>query len=826
MAVVAAMEEREVTVDSPQTLATAAGSEDRAATEAQAARRLKAETGATEETSPLWPTWSQRGRSTPTRRVAIPDLPAIQAKVVILGPAAPEISLDRRNKAPMAHRGQTARLRTTANAGRTARSILSSAVDGLSAMPPPPVEQRDCRSSFPPWETPDLAQCIAGQLASFAKWAGLAEDLKRRLCLIFGLLTREALDRPAEPPFSGLSFINASGLPFQWVLRFAPSGANFGFLCEVGVPGDHPQKRLALSLERLRLACESCRFREPEWLPKVLTYLVPQEDRLWPDHWRSGMWIGVAPSDQGILLKPYFNLNHGRARDRWLRVGWVLKMLGRQKALERLCGLSKLAPADSSIVGLAIDVLPRGAAGRVKIYFRSGRVGLNWLAQWYDAIGQTNAVAELRRGLDLFPWLGRDPYPDAAFTLSVEFHPDSSAVSLKTDLAITKWMPSDDCIAAGASSLITAVGGARKEFERALNAIGTWPPSDLSASVLRFVGLGSESDGSSHVNVYLEPPLSSPVRHVPRMKGHSLQYSICAALEFLMSRMHNASWTDFRLPVGRSQSWVTAYVLARLAEVPHQWVRGETLWLIEESLKWLVAHQSSAGGWGYNSTVCDDADSTSWAIIALRHHERPIPPVALEMLRRCATNDGFATYPEGSSPGKAWALTVPDVTAVAMNAAGWPPDAAERFVSRWLQPNGLLPAYWWTSQFYTWAALLDHDEDLNHLIATAILREQLRRWTPESSFEAALMLSCMLRLGMAEASGVVRRLLQAQQPDGSWRSSALLRLTAPEVSDPWNRINAGPLYCDENRVFTTATVIAAIGRFYKARGIESKQLTL
>src|SRR5260370_14957741 len=70
-----------------------------------------------------------------------------------------------------------------------------------------------------------LGSLIEGQLDRllpiYAPDAATAQTVRR----LFWLLTAESLDRLAAPPFGGLSFINANGLPFQWVqLGLAGSG--------------------------------------------------------------------------------------------------------------------------------------------------------------------------------------------------------------------------------------------------------------------------------------------------------------------------------------------------------------------------------------------------------------------------------------------------------------------------------------------------------------------------------------------------------------------------------------------------------------------------
>ena len=344
----------------------------------------------------------------------------------------------------------------------------------------------------------------------------------------------------------------------------------------------------------------------------------------------------MASADTGILLKPYLNLNRGTARERWMRAGWLLKNLGRVESLERLCAISHRVSANSWPVGLAFDILPNGEPGRMKIYFRSGAVGPDWLAKWHEATGYRAHAAKLRACLDLFPWTGSKTYPDGAFTLSLEFHPDGT-VSLKTDLAVTKWIANDGQSLTACEVLIERIGADPAGLKSAMAAIGAPPIGNASGDVMRFAGLGLEPDGSCHVNVYIAPPCGPTRTAARRGTVHtSTRDAKEKALSFLLAARTNGHWRDFRLSTGKSGAWVTAYVLAHLDKMKE----------VEESLDWLLNKRTPGGGWGYNAGVENDCNSTSWAIIALRRHGRKVPPEAFDVLHRCERSDGFTTYPK------------------------------------------------------------------------------------------------------------------------------------------------------------------------------------
>jgi hypothetical protein len=86
-----------------------------------------------------------------------------------------------------------------------------------------------------------------------------------------------------------------------------------------------------------------------------------------------------------------------------------------------------------------------------------------------------------------------------------------------------------------------------------------------------------------------------------------------------------------------------------------------------------------------------------------------------------------------------------------------------------------------------------------------------------NAFERALLLDSLLRAqGGARSCRVdalVEHLVAEQLPDGSWRSAPVLRVTHRECASPWERTDAGSLYADPRRLFTSATVLSALCRF-------------
>ncbi len=351
-----------------------------------------------------------------------------------------------------------------------------------------------------------LYEIVQKQLHALEQWANLPEKISWHLNKVFEMLTFEALMRSPNPPFSGLAQINPDGLPFQWSLCIDNNRPSVRFLCESGVPGTHSRLRYELSLEKLETLCNLLDIPILDWLKAFVHHAMPRYEE-WPGEWFSALWFAVGASPEGILFKLYLNIKSGNAFERWKRIGWVLKALGREPSLQTLCRLSGTVSKDSWPSGLAVDILPDGKPGRVKAYFESAEVQHEWLENWYSAIGARSFVPYVNKMLEVFPRAKGGPYPEMAFFVSLEFLPDE-LVGLKTDLAISRWMGSDFKVVEAIKDLLTYARLDDSHYISWLDAIGAWPPSRNECKTHQLVGFGFEPDGTYHVNVYCEPPVS------------------------------------------------------------------------------------------------------------------------------------------------------------------------------------------------------------------------------------------------------------------------------------------------------------------------------
>lgn len=307
-------------------------------------------------------------------------------------------------------------------------------------------------------------------------------------------------------------------------------------------------------------------------------------------------------------------------------------------------------------------------------------------------------------------------------------------------------------------------------------------------------------------------------------------------------------WRDFRTLAGESGVWVSAFVVARIGGVAGRRAA------VRRARAAIAGAQHVTGGWSFGGEVPPDADSTAWALMALRG-SRALSPAgrerAAEFLGGQRAGDGYATYsPDGAIAAfigarerdvSGWTSEHPDVTAAVL-AAG-PPGVGEAEALRLLGAlvarqtgAGWWPAYWWRSSLYTPAllvrALARRGRRLpaasEALLLEAFARQQLADGgyplggaAEADPFSTALAVDTLSRLE-GEAARVlcarsVDALLAAQLSDGGWHGDYQLRIPPPGVQSPrqverWTRGGGGggSFVLDRDGVFATAQACAAL----------------
>jgi hypothetical protein len=291
-------------------------------------------------------------------------------------------------------------------------------------------------------------------------------------------------------------------------------------------------------------------------------------------------------------------------------------------------------------------------------------------------------------------------------------------------------------------------------------------------------------------------------------------------------------WKDFSVFGRTSDEWITAYTAAALAEtgISEACDAADTGW------RFLTADQSVAPtGLGYNREAPRDADSTQWgcrlSVLLGRASDEWFRRAIEFLAKRCLRPDGgVATYASADSlpieirsntrgAAEGWTCSHVCVTA----AAAWLKELLvcgdlTGFLTRTQSLEGYWGSYWWIDREYATAMAL---ESLSRHSLKQELIDQAAVWLKKrppgtSSFKLALRI-IGISAAKDHAEALLSRLLALQLADGSWASSARMRIPPLNLRHPdlrWNWDEAsdgfGGIVLDRARVFTTATAVRAL----------------
>jgi hypothetical protein len=305
----------------------------------------------------------------------------------------------------------------------------------------------------------------------------------------------------------------------------------------------------------------------------------------------------------------------------------------------------------------------------------------------------------------------------------------------------------------------------------------------------------------------------------------ALERAIEAALGYILNgQRKDGSWVDWRLPAGESDAWTTAYVGYQFRLLPAS-LRARAAAAVDVASKWLLNASFTDGGWGYNTAVGTDADSTAYAILCLSSSGRPVPEKSYRCLRKFQCSDGgFSTYIHERGIDS-WVVSHPDVSPIALLALltkySHESPAVRRgidYVSMQRNPSGLWNSFWWNSFLYSTKVNLSLLKTVRVQFDTARMKKNLSLVRPQNAFEMALLVSILLcsdsDAATVTACQFADQLIQAQLSDGSWRSERILRVTKRDCFQPWNDRQSGTLFSDPNRLFTSSTVLEGLSKVH------------
>lgn len=327
----------------------------------------------------------------------------------------------------------------------------------------------------------------------------------------------------------------------------------------------------------------------------------------------------------------------------------------------------------------------------------------------------------------------------------------------------------------------------------------------------------------------VKTPPAPAVAPKSRAISVNVEGAIEAATAFLIAARNQAGWwLDYDgFSEGPADEWVTAYVALALHHGADAHGRDAA------ARAWHLLKARARHGWGWNFLQPADADSTIWGLrlaSALGESETREACEATDFLRRHMRSDGgvatyrpdvYAHWSDGKLVNPAWYEAHACVTAAAaqLSGLGFAPLGHLRDSQ---SEDGDWRGYWWQSERYATALAAealaakgdagDEDRVRRAIQATRMWleREEAADRLRQRPFEAAWALRTLLLKPSAAIEAVERlvsQLLAAQYDDGSWCASATLAI-------PNRRGDIVPAI-DNRRCFTTATVLEALGRFYR-----------
>lgn len=303
----------------------------------------------------------------------------------------------------------------------------------------------------------------------------------------------------------------------------------------------------------------------------------------------------------------------------------------------------------------------------------------------------------------------------------------------------------------------------------------------------------------------------------------SIYKSLDKAFTFIENqKQKDGSWRDFYSNFhGQSIDWVTAYVANRLID------SGVALRHLKKTAKFLANRQIN-GGWGYNDIAPQDADSTANTLEFLSNYtndfKKEIDDGIQFLLAHQTESGGFKTYTERNlraserfskeSNLEGWCNECVDVTLNATRALNQFEDYklstenAKKYLDN-LVKRDYIHSYWWESDIPVKIEIMKYYDD-NYNKILKIYKNQ-NNITP---YLKSLLINKLDYREKELKNNIISQLIYSQKPDGSWESGAILRFPHPSNKEPWsNSLMWRDSGKDQNRIFTTATIIAELSKF-------------
>jgi hypothetical protein len=630
-----------------------------------------------------------------------------------------------------------------------------------------------------------------------ARVAGqLVEVCEERLNLIYERVLAVAGDGEHSP--LGPSGLNNDGTPLQLVLVSSQSSFDVRLIGDPCTFLGAGENRLHGSIEALRrILAENNVADFSKLSEESLLTVLPATPEARASYANGFVWLALSLRRPGIGF--------------YLEAGPLGQAPGWEAALELLRKVTMAPPKTVELIeGLKTKtrVASVGVEGtnhansRLKIYFR---------------LAQPTSLPEL--GVDLFTARETGRFLEMAMgdsgleldglvmCLGINLT-DGQLADCKIDLCGHCLTYSNQRWVEIVRDCVTEFGLASMPLERAL---------ETRDCRVAFIGFRISTAGERWLNIYLQgcDREDTPVDDEARA-------ALEDGIQYLCRLQHDdGKWTDFQLPVGASDQWVTAYTGLALAQMGKSLRHDGALKAARQSAAWLLGNQHYDAGWGYNARVGPDTDSTAICLNLLKELGIGVRTADQDFLRQhWHVEGGFSTYRQDN----AWGRPHWDVTPLAYLSLAEKDKHELR--SQFLQAlndnrmaGNMWRSYWWRRPFYSTFITL---ETLDKLQISESGWPPLDRAGAQLAIDNSFDLACfigieILRGASREQLGPhVRTLLKWQKRSGSWPGEANLRVTDRGCYAPWQS-PSGAYFSDEAGTITTATVIRVLTRYLNVR---------
>jgi len=621
---------------------------------------------------------------------------------------------------------------------------------------------------------------LAGQLSG---------DPERMAACCYQLLDT---DNSAMDFFTGVSCLNSDGDPLQLCLTAGSNGVKLRAIGDPGAFLSSTEERYSSSIRALLGVMAG--MDAGELIPaakETIALLLPRTSHE-RNAYRNGFaWIAAGPDQPGMAfyldMAPLGRENGWQTAERWL-----VRVLPSSdaaclvlKTLSRYCVI-----ASAGLEGSTVENT------RAKIYFR---------LQEPIVLDTLEVEIFSSREMKEFLSIAMDSCEVDlnGLVMSIGFSLSTGALAdAKIDLC-------GHCLTHEPDKWASIVGQVTSRFS--LSPLDAGPILKTGEYKVAFIGLGLTTDHTPRLNLYIK---HSSFCTVPG--SGEIRSSLKDAVRFLQSvQGGDGSWTDYNLPVGVSDQWVTAYAALALAQYGNAFGSSDAVASALNASGWLSENRTYRAGWGYNKVTGPDSDSTAIAIALFDELGLPVMEQDRLFLREhWRDGEGIATY-DGPA---AWGTGHWDVTPWGYH--GLRQEDRELYREGFLRAmgnnrmgNGFWRSYWWRNPFYSTFITLEVLERIGIAEPHAAFNGPITPIPVDNPFDLGCHIGIeYIRNPSDHRIGEhLRALLNWQEGEGQWPCAANLRVTDQGCYAPWDNPE-GMYYKDERCIFTTATIARVLSR--------------